>query len=730
MANERIDYSFQSWTINELYGSNIINLVPTQAPYENLWYRDNFDMAPWRADRRIWLEGRKWFRNQWENTISDGIVTDVQGLDWNVYYLVKTSEDVIELHAICDDIISNNNCGSDLIIDCDAEYTWNTRLISSHPSSECMYDKFIRQAYVKNPKCRDSAITVETDAAWTYYESLTCAAVWDFVVAEYSTAASIMWQVRIVVSIVWSKYYLSDPLIWIWSWWQTATVGVYSDYEDTLLFASWNGIRAIVKTDACSVLTIDNEYTTIYGNTNTTAPFDITSDDFMTTSMFNYQWQVWFLGYKWNKQAGFVNFWLFWFNSWYFTPLSSYQIPGDYKWWLEYNNLIILFSQTRIWYLSRSSTINALTSAPEISFANLTNSFGAYWPDTLITHLGDIILLTNKKKLYNLGIEYYGNDAFGVALFRPKVVDLGKYLQFELSSISFANWDVVKLKQDNDKIAMFINNPFQHDESLSWGLIPSDTTVCIFDSINKFWYKWIVCGVEISWYVDNLYYGKGMFIYCGDKDNATDEWLWGTNIKQLLWAIVDVWPMTTKTLNVIKWTIWDRAIISDDNTRIRLYTNMGWTEYMQEHDRFSKLEYVKNLNWESTEEECCILQTVYNRNDVDDVITPSYINMTEWYCEYSEETNNKPVNTSTWEDESLQSEYNVNSNDTNLNGTMRVGRYSTWGWNVQSEWEQMTIEILAKDWDKMHTSWLEMLYELSGGLELINSGNSLSILLE
>lgn len=721
--NERLDYSFQPWTVNELYGTNIINLEPTKAPYENLWYRDSFEHIPGRSDSRIWMQWRKWFRNIWENTISDGIVTDVQELDWHIYYLLK-KDNVVELHAICDAAVNTSWCASVINIDCEEEYNNDSVLISSHPTSECMFDKFVRVAYVKNRYKRIEDVTVlhDVDSNITSLSSseLDSECIWKLVLIEYSWAAWLIWQVRLIST--W--FQLDNPLIWVWTWWQTVTISVFYDYEETLIYASWNWLRAITEENPCDYEN-DISFTTIYGNTNTDNPFSADYNEFMTSSVFNYQGQIWYIWYIWDKHAWYVNFWMFWYNWWYFSPLTSYQIDWDYKWWIEYNNLVLLFSRTRVWYLSRSTTKNSITWMPDIAFGKLTSSFWIYWQNSIVEYMWDIAVFTTKKKLYALWIEYYGNNAFGDVLFRPKPVDMWKYIQFELDHIDLKWWDNVYLRQDEDRLSVYITNPYQNDNQKYWWFNPSDTTILHFDSLNKFWYKWIVCWVEMIGNIWNLFYGKWIHINCWDKDWVNDSWDWGWDIKQLLWAKFDLAHMTTKSLNVIKWTMWDKSLFTEDNTRIRLYTNLWWLEYIQEFDRFSGLEYMKNIQWGTIDDDCCVISQIYARNDRDDVLVPVSIDITEKYCEYSEDTKNKPINESTWEDEQLMMEYDVNSNATVLSDSMRVGRYWVWSWNVESEWEYMYIEMLAKNWDKLHTSWIELFYEVSWTWELVNSSNSL-----
>lgn len=724
-----------------MYGLNIINLAPTKEPYYNSLYRDDFINHVWRWDRRIWLRWRNWFTMAWYSMAWTGMVTDVQEIDGKVYYLVRDG-DIIRLYVICESITHSQWCTTK--INTDFWYSLccndtkieleNYRMLWQWKTPECNADRFIR---INAP--RDSvvkyawaevfnevtgwAIISYIVASWLYW----MVSVGDIIQIEWPEASPLVWQGRIITRVEDGKIYVSDPWIGfdpiidaptgdeVVMQQEIAYVSIYREFLDTLAFATGSWIMYIDKINTCDPTRTQTDIVSTYGNTG----FGTMDDKlFTTSSIFNRGSQVWYIS------NGYVNLWMVWLNGWYFTPLTSVDIPSEYDYAMEISWALILFSPNAIWGVVRTTT-NTITNLPNAEYVwRLTGSFWYHNKGCIVEHLGEINMITNQKMLYSVGINTSGTDVLWTSRLGITVTNMGTYIQEELDKINFGEWDTVSLYRDNDNLKIFISNPYTNVPNVYWWA-PTDgswTKILIFNSVKKFWHqriiRWLTITSEYQW----VYYGRWIYLNYGMYD-----WIENNHIKQVLGAIVDAWTTTTKRVTLAKYTVWDETINRANNTVLKYVANLWWFEYEENMSTQHNTDYIRLLNsakvtWEDNVVYENVLSSIYQYHNIGTAKTANQAQDIEAFSQY------EPIivtykDECTWHAE--ESDWIVEWYNGERTGKMRVGRYWTLSRALQAEWEQITVAMIADNWDRLHTNWFVFYYAVPVQVEMTHLWNQL-----
>jgi len=759
VANETLDLSFERWKINQSYGNNLINVYPTKDPIESLWYRDNFYSKDGKSDRSVWFVGRNGFlRTHWLSRAEsvNYVVTDVEMLDGSLYYLVK-HDDIIELRVVCDTILQTQDCNQRVNVErmwnlcCDAWYVFEKyKVIQQYKTNPCMFDKFVRTKYV-----RDHIVTVpdvsivneivgNTIQSYVQFNATDYDApiVWDYIKIDYTEDGAAVWQIRTIVRIEWDRFYIDSPLLGMLNsveeiqatWEATYTlewvVSFWDNYDETLIFATGNGIRFIGGRNACNETDL-TYYTGIYGNTNIERGADINylANGFYTTKIFNYGGQIWYLS---NTVNSFANFGLVWFNQWYFTALTSVDIPSWYTDVIEFNNVLVLSGTNKIWYIARKNSTNTITQLPDMSFVQMTTSFGHFNIWSFDEHIWDIYGVTNEWNFYSLGMEYKGYTSFGEVVYQIKPRNLWTFVQDELDKLNFWEWDKVRVKKYNDRISLFIYNDRAIDESvvnvsvdnyISDGGTWYGTKILTFNNDLQCWYQWIMPTLELYDEKYGLYYGKGMYInYSND-----DDW---EPIKQIVWAYFDIPRHITKKINNIKVTIGDKSRVTKHNTIMKAYATDSWWETVRENDERQDTDYVSMLanaenieNKNRIERMCDISKYGYHSIWRQERATYNHKEF-DAFNEYASENNSKWVD-KCWEYETNVEQLDYNNDKRKQDWQIRVGRYGVLWFRTDLIWDSMYVEYIAKWWDRIHTNGYMFFYTIPQKTENNNINNNL-----
>jgi hypothetical protein len=703
---------FKQWTINELYGGNIINVVPTKAPYENYWYEEKFFMKKWSPDRRTRFVGRNWFELCWSISSYNGIVTDVIEQDW-VIYTMEDWGSIISIKTGCADW-----CGwcSDTLVEqwC---ISWSLATdpysptgLSQYKTSNCNYKKFFRTKAAKNKKCCDVVDIVNELIGGnivSYVSSasgIDCISQWDYI----STVAinpndwtAWIWQTRVVTRIEGNKYYVDSQ----WAALTPPTVGspiqkqnigicIYADYWDVIGFVTDNWLKYV-------------DWSNCWDNTMSTAFLgNAVGYWFSSTVVFDYEWQLGYINKDW-----YVYLWSFWFNNGLFLPQSTISSPGWFTTVIPYMNIVLLFGANRIGYLYRNNKQTVLWF-PDTEYSNLIDGIWLFSRDSVTTYLDDIYILTNKKRLYAMWLWYQWWNTFGRSLYKPQFSDMSTYIKEDLDKLDSCAWDIVNLQRDADGIRVFItNNSILNQNSNDVNVTQNGTTwtkILFFNDFGKFWYSWIICWISIYAEKYGLWYWGGIWKNTWDTD-------YGNSIKQVVGMYVDSDTTVPKQLRWIFYNAWEESISTANNSVLKVFATLAWRTYVYGTNDISSNNYMQLISknrisspWELIEPEP-LLMSLFSNESISAKETWDYHNKERVeFCKY-EPAQNVVVpecdgDGGDYLDKPLEWVYDSRP----YRSIAYTWKYGVVSYFPMAEWEVFYIELVADRGDRLHTNWFNL----------------------
>lgn len=598
MADLQIfDGRFMQQDTGSVY-QNIINCIPTKPPYLNNSYREIFTQnitETW--DKQIFFIRKRWgFNrvpsfswNQWETSLvedsNDWIFTDMQLLDWYRYFLATNIERTKirvykQINVAVDEYYSYPISAGNIVNISKYSYTnqsgWQTEL-DYFPFNKDCYDKFIKTTHVKWPIKHESQNGIaKLKQIWSQGFSYLTTESGEVINTEPGDWIYIDW---FDVPMQWQVVNVSKPK--------------YNQTNDILIFDSW--LWAVLKD------TWENEYTWVHFKVfgeywpslhfatsdgiihhhydegkPSTADYSVCPDTFVNTfdnakkpkrliSSIDMAFRTGMAYFDYYNS--FVYFWLEGKNKFYFNPLNSTPVAGDYKHIKQFQDFFMLLWPSNIWYM-----VWSISSGQWQLSEVLLSENNWYFTDTSFQNYNEnFYLVRNNKKFSGLWLQPYGNAV------KPIFTLLSTFLWTDLDMLKREEFDNVNLCVDWDDIKIFLTNR-------NW-----DTKVMIFDPYYQLRYRWIVEDSEIMWVEDWVYYGRWVFEYGWAMD-------WNKHIKQVVtMTFGDLSQNVVKYLGLVKCPIGYNSHITANNTRFIFRFDNGWWQQTYTENNIARVDYINNI---------------------------------------------------------------------------------------------------------------------------------------
>lgn len=696
-----------TWWTN-LYFKDIINSTPVISPYEQIWFKtwldydrkwDDWDFWQFYMDQRLWV-----------SLLSDlwawAFITDMTTYEWNTYVMYKRKLDPSK-----DDwTIGIKRINSATNIWC---WTYNNQIdcfdiwctLVEIASSECAHDKFLKVMW---PKWKVS----------TWFQArIRNTLIWNSVVWEIQLLWwwSVTWNVfyvssaenkSVAVGIMRLKWYDQDNTTYVNSTWilpetdkrYDVIVVSANEYGTILWYVDGNWIQLIPDPD-CSMWLVDripiwSIFWTKYAISSVVKRWD--------WSAFLTRWSVFFS--QW------------WFNLWSYT--YSLDIWDQYTHLIKMQQYVIAIWPNNIWVIYKAWLDSNWIVIPK--FEEITDEIGYFnpysWQYRFRSWYESFFLFNSDSELWKYDIQV-SSDNLGNIQFSLTGIEFWRhYISRYMKMLRREKWDHVEMYDNGKWMQIFITDSNIWEER--------NTIIINYNEKYKFWHTWMFCDITLRNRYNNMYYWNKIRCYWWNKDN-------GEFIKQ--YFSLTFWDATIRTAKNIAsiWILfWYNSLVTNENTRMDIRLDLSWRS--MEHNVYDIfwINYFNELYlWRKNNTTWKLLKEtiswtgIYWGNWLSNTV--EYLNLdkaVETYCWYK----NSWIN---WDDNDCFDKHakflkddewcdvrHIESDkpeqDTDYHFHEEIAKFAWWYAKVNLPCDLLTVELMCKEWDRLHIGWLNIWYEL------------------
>lgn len=687
----------------------LVNFVPVQSPYEMQWWRSDFDYDRMRQSWDMWqfyMDKRFWVTER-DNFWSWVIVTDKIIFEWNEYVMFKKQVVPFEDNWVI--WIKKYNTSIDILC-----WTYNDKyacwiewcMLVTQPTTECWYDKFIKLMGPKWPV-----------TSW-YQVEIRNTTIWWSVVGEvrllngWSVPGSVIYianspDTSVASGIMRLKWYDQNNTTYVSSTW----ILPESDkrYPATAVFAE----------DYWTVLGfVDKDWIQILPDANCNVAWSF-ADTIPVGSIFGTKYPITSVA-KWWDWTAFLTGWSIFFSQWWFN-LWAYTYSIDI--WTEYTHLIkmqqyivAIWPQT-MWVVYKASLDAKWVIIPK--FEEVTNEIGYFnpysWQNRFRTGDDSFFLFNSDSELWKYDIQVFADNLWWVE-FKLTGQELWRhYVNTTLKQLRREKWDHVEMNDDGSGLQIFITDWNNFEER--------DTIIINFSEKYKFWHKRHFCNITLRNKHGNTYYGNKLRCYGSDTDN------WEQIKQYALMTFGDSTIRTSKNIVNIWILLWYNSLITKENTTIWMRLDLWWRSVPYRIDQLHWIKYLQELaliRYNQTDgklkETTPYWMWIYGGNGISSnrntINRDKDIKVFCWYMNSWVESlddscfdKHKELLDETWCDVSAI-ENPFLYWDSDFNFYSEVAKFWRWYMKINQPCDLITIEVISKDWDRLHFWWITIWYEL------------------
>jgi len=765
MAMQFFEWLLDLWAVNKWF-SNLINIRPCEAPYDNVWYKDSF--SGWlRGDSKTWIKGRDWFEQcAWADLLGYN-PTDIIEIEWKRY-----------VYAVSDDWFRAKifvQCSNDVFDGCSlfvkewccawtradiTEYSFkswaNTITQDFFPRTPCIYDKFQVTKFpkgtpkvnrcdwvIRNQLVGDAIVATLYNIDWSPVIGTTGDTIyiyWDSWTGNNAAIGQVRTIVRkndinsgaannAVVDFAWlgiksaipTYTYQYDPTtnsvirfsadsVWIDQNNNTSILfdeiknvcyTIYGDFWDVPIFASSDWLHALTA-DWCAVWTWEF---VPYGNLNQITNNNIVPTQLQISSIFNYQWELWFI----NSKTWYIFIWLWWYNNWYFTTQKTILVWKIYDVAIPFQSYLLLMwrSATGIVYRSWTATLGT----QDLLYSDVLSNIWYFSKNSLANDKENVYFVSNEKYLYSLDVTPISD--FVYTKFKAKLTDLSEFIRSDLEQLDRTRWDQVTMSSTESAIRLFISDP---------ATITAWTKIIFFDTTWKFWYKWIVCDIYLRDEKFGCWFGDVFWNNVWDTDN------WNP-VKQIIWFSFDEKLYLEKMIQVIWLIIWFNSRISRQNTTLKIEYDLGWWHQVIKFNKFQRSQYVRHIAQSKNENDWALFESApigmwfHWGNWFRPLQDLNYNNEFQAFCEYEPLIPDSYLSECNYANtpkmkgrenckKTYPAGYTHHIDDSNDDWYITISKYGVLKYDLWVHCENIYCEIICDRWDFIEFWWLSIGYEL------------------